>query len=129
MKPEVHWYLIEQLANARADFRPEGNYEFRKHVRSSFSGTLAGFRYLNEITQDEQQDWLHRMLVALGYEVPDPCPLGTATAIYVGDPAKRPQPSTESPTPPRFIRSIPGPDQEFDVHGQGSSPSRSTTSD
>src|ERR1019366_9789200 len=117
MKPEVHWYLVEQLANARADVNPKTNFGFRQHVLIGFSGVLTGFRYLNEITEEEQQDWSKRMLVALRYEVPEPGPPGTATAIYVGDPATRSKPPTESPIPPRFIRSVPCPDQEFDVHG------------
>jgi len=117
MKPQVHHYLVEQLANTRADLRHEGNCEFRKHVRSSFSGTLAGFRYLNEITQDEQQLWSARMLVALGHLAPDPGAPGEATAVSVSDPAGQlPQPE-ESQTPPRIVRSVPGPDREFDVHG------------
>ncbi len=92
------------------------DYEAKQRQLSHFAGVLAGFRYLEVVTHEEQQDWYRRMLVALGYEAPDPAPPGVIRTIYVGDPAKRPPPPQPRSTPV-FIRSQPGPDKEFEVHG------------
>jgi hypothetical protein len=83
---------------------------------SHFAGVLAAFRYVGDLTQEEEHAWYRKMLVALGYELPDPAPPGAARAIYVGDPTKRPL--LQSPEhSPAFLRSHPGPDQEFEVFG------------
>jgi hypothetical protein len=116
VKPQTQWYLVEALADARAGAGGGQDYEAKQRSLIHFSGVLGAFRYLDEITQDEEQTWNRKMLVALGYEPPEPGPPGTATAIYVGDPKKRP-PAPQPQDPPVFIRSIAGPDQEFDVHG------------
>jgi hypothetical protein len=116
VKPEAQWYLVEVLSRARGHRGIRDDYEAKQAQLSHFAGILAGFRYLGAATQDEEQDWYHRMLVALGYELPDPAPPGVSQAIYVGDPAKRP-PLPQPRTVPVFIRSQPGPDQEFEIHG------------
>jgi hypothetical protein len=56
------------------------------------------------------------VLEALGYELPDRASRGVSQSIYVGDPAKRaPRPQPRSV--PVFIRSQPGPNQEFEIRG------------
>lgn len=117
VKPETQWYLVEALANARAEVVREDDYEAKQRLLNHFAGLLAGFRYLSEITQDEEQTWFRKMLIAVGYEPPDPPPPGVSQAIYVGDPKKRPPQSPVPENPAAFVRSIPGPDREFDVHG------------
>ena len=115
MKPEAQWYLVEALGNARARLGIRDDYESKQLGLSHFAGVLAGFRYLDVVTQEEERSWYRKMLVALGYELPDPAPPGFARAIYTGDPEKRPlSPAPE--TTPQFVRSVPGPDQEFEVH-------------
>lgn len=116
MKPEFQWYLVEALSDARAHLGIRDDYEAKKDQLSRFGGVLAGFRYLGAVTQDEENDWRRRMVVALGYQLPDPAPRGVSQAIYVGDPAKRPPPA-QPPSAPVFIRSQPGLDQEFEIHG------------
>src|SRR5665213_44610 len=49
MKPEVHWYLREQLANAQADIRPEGRCDSlvvseRSRARYRWLRCLSGSR-------------------------------------------------------------------------------------
>jgi hypothetical protein len=78
---------------------------------------LAAFRYVGDVTQDEENEWYRNMLAALGYELPDPPPPGTAQAIYVGDPEKRPAQPPFPSRAPVFDRSQAGPDEEFEVHG------------
>ena len=117
MRDESRWLLVEALADARTEAGIGDDYESRQRRLSHFAGVLAGFRYLGEITQDEERTWFWRMLVALGYEPPEPGTPGSAQAIYTGDPKKRP-PGIESPEAPRrFVRSIPGPAEEFEIHG------------
>ena len=116
MEPEAQWYLVEALASARGLLGIRDDYEAKQAQLSHFAGVLAGFRYLGVLTQDEEQDWYRRMLIALGYELPDPAPRGVSGAIYIGDPAKRP-PRPQLRSAPVFIRSQPGPDQEFEIHG------------
>ena len=92
------------------------DYEAKQNALAHFAGVLAAFRYTGDVTQDEEHAWYRKMLLAMGYELPDPPPPGTAQAIYLGDPAKRPtQPQAESAA--AFLRSRPGPDEEFEVYG------------
>jgi hypothetical protein len=116
VKPEAQWYLVEELSRARGHLGIRDDYESKQRQLSHFAGVLAGFRYLGVVTQEEEQDWYRRMLIALGYEVPDPSPPGVSQSTYVGDPAKRPR-RPEPRSAPAFIRSQPGPDQEFEIHG------------
>jgi hypothetical protein len=108
--------LVEALSRARGLRGIRDDYEAKRAQLSHFAGVLAGFRHLGVITQDEEQDWYRRMLVALGYELPDPAPSGFSQAIYVGDPAKRPPPP-QSRSAPELTRSQLGPEQELDLHG------------
>lgn len=117
VEPETQWYLVEALANARADAGARDDYEAKQRTLSHFAGVLAGFRYLIAVTQEEEQTWYRKMLAALGYELPDPPPPGISQAIYVGDPKKRPAARPESEQAPAFVRSHPGPDQEFELYG------------
>ena len=116
MEAEAQWYLVEALSSARGHLGIRDDYEAKQNQLSHFAGVLAGFRYLGFITQEEEQAWYRKMLVALGYEPPDPAPPGVSRAIYVGDPAKRP-PRPQPQSAPVFIRSRPGPNEEFEVHG------------
>ncbi len=115
VKPETQWYLVEALANARGQLGIRDDCEAKQIQLSHFAGVLAGFRYLEAVTQEEERDWYRRMLVALGYELPDPAPPGVSQAIYVDDPAKR-SPRPQRRSVPVFIRSQPGPDEEFEEH-------------
>jgi hypothetical protein len=116
MKPEAQWFLVEALSRARSRSGIPDSYETKQLQLSHFGGVLAAFRYLDAITQEEQQDWRRRMLVALGYEPPEPATPGVSRAIYVRDAAKRP-PAPEPPPSPLFVRSQPGPDEDFEVYG------------
>jgi len=116
VKPEAQWYLVEALSDARGLRGVRDDYETKQNQLSHFAGVLAAFRYVGDLTQDEEHTWYRKMLVALGYEPPDPAPPGVSQAIYVGDPEKRPAPPPPEHAPV-FVRSHPGPDQEFEVHG------------
>jgi len=116
MKPETQWYLVEALARARGSIGMRDDYESKQRELSHFAGVLAAFRYAGDVSQDEEHDWYRKMLVALGYEAPDPPPPGVSRAIYLGDPENRPTAPPEEITP-TFIRSHPGPDREFEVFG------------
>ena len=117
MKPEAQWYLVETLANARAGLGMRSDYESRFGNLSHFAGVLAGYRYLGVITQDEENAWSRKMLIALGYAPPEPAPPGEARAMYIGDP-KDLHPEVEIvETIPRFVRSVAGPDEEFELYG------------
>jgi hypothetical protein len=89
----------------------------RQKQLSHFAGVVAGFRYLGELTQDEEQAWCRKMLVAVGYEPPEPAGAGVAQFMYLGDPKKRPTERAVPVTPPAFMASHSGPDREFEVHG------------
>jgi hypothetical protein len=117
VKPETQWYLAEALSDARGRLGIRDDYETKQNQLSHFAGVLAAFRYAGDVTQVEEHLWFRKMLVALGYEPPDPVPPGTAQAIYVGDPAKRPATTRQPDTAPEFIRSQPGPEAELDLHG------------
>jgi hypothetical protein len=116
MEPEAQWYLVEALSSSRGRVGILDSYEAKQIELSHFGGVLAAFRYMEAITQEEQHDWYRRMLVALGYEPPEPATPGVSRAIYVGDPAKRPSAPEPGPSP-SFVRSQPGPDEDIDVHG------------
>ena len=114
VKREAQWYLVEALSRARGHRGIRDGYEAKQAQLKHFAGVLAGFRYLGAVTQDEEQDWYSRMLLALGYELL--APPGASRAVYLSDPAKRP-PVPQARNVPEFIRSQPGPDQEFEIHG------------
>ncbi len=67
VEAETQWYLVEALANARAEVGVRDDYEAKQRTLSHFAGVLAGFRYLSAVTQEEEQTWHRKMLVALGY--------------------------------------------------------------
>ena len=128
MQPEVQWCLVEILSSARGQAERLDSYEAKQGELRHFGGVLAAFRYLEAITDEEQQDWFRRMLVALGYESPPPATPGFSRAVYVGDPAKRPS----VPEPRRLHRLCaptlaPTRTSSFTVGDSGLYPSRSTT--
>lgn len=91
--------------------------EHRQGILTGFSGAIGAFRYLGELTEDEERDWRNRMLVALGIDPPEPAPPGVSRAIFVGDPKAQPMMSPEPPPIPQFVCSVVGPDIEVDLHG------------
>jgi hypothetical protein len=112
VRQEVQWYLTEALANARAriDISDAGQ------TLANYSGALGAFRYLNELTQDEERDWRGRMRLALEFTPPAPAAPGTSQAVYVGDPNLRSVPDS-APGLARFVRYVSGPNGEFERHG------------
>lgn len=117
VKAEAQWYLVEQLSMARGFLGIRDDYEAKQNAMAHFAGVLAAFRYVEDLTQEEEHAWYRRMLVAMGYEPPEPPPAGTAQAIYLGDPAKRSVLNTQPDVAPMFIRSQSGPDDEFEIYG------------
>jgi hypothetical protein len=117
VRPEVQWFLVEALSNARGSPRALDDYESKQQELVHFAGVLSAFTYLEELTPEEKQTWADKMLVALGYKVPGQSPDRISRAIYVGDPAKIAARQTPPKSPPVFVRSQPGPDEEFEVHG------------
>jgi hypothetical protein len=102
------WYLIETVANARANLHARKDHEAKQALLSHFGGVLAGFRYLEAITDDDLTTWNRRMSLALGYDLPDPAPPGFSQAIYVGDPAVRQDPPEAYEAPTNLVRTING---------------------
>jgi len=88
----------------------------REATLAAYSGAIGSFRYLGELSEDEEHDWRDRMLVALGITPPEPARQGVSQFIHVGNP----DPGTARTEPPdvsRFVRSVLGPDAEFERHG------------
>jgi hypothetical protein len=112
VRQEVQWYLTEALANARA----RRDISIAGDTLANYSGALGAFRYLNELTEDEERDWRGRMRLALEITPPRPVAPGTSQAIYVGDPDLRPAPGPD-PGPAHFVRNVPGPNAEFERYG------------
>jgi hypothetical protein len=117
VKAEAQWYLVEQLSMARGLLGVRDDYEAKQNALAHFAGVLAAFRYVEDLSQDEEHAWYRRMLVAMGYEPPESPPAGTAQAIYLGDPAKRPVLPSQPDIAPTFVRSQSGPDDEFEIYG------------
>jgi hypothetical protein len=113
VRQEVQWYLAEALANVRA-MKDIPQIEQRSDVvMASFSSGLAALRYVNELTDDEEQDWADRMRLALGITA-------NRIAVRIADDGEPPavMPAEPRNVPfPRFVRSIPGPDAEYDLYG------------
>jgi hypothetical protein len=111
VRQEVQWYLAEQLANARAIKCTR--MENRDRTMASFSGALAALRYVDELTSDEESDWSERMRLALDI---------TANRLVIrrtGMDELRPVPRSlvVNKPYPRFVRSIPGPEAEYECFG------------
>ena len=116
MDEPTRWYLIEALANARADPVAKADYDQRQRIASHFAGALASLRYMGSITQDEQNAWYRKMLLSLGYDLPDPPPPGVASFVYLGDPEKRPDPP-DTTEPTNLLQTIRGSGRSVDFHG------------
>jgi len=116
MEQEIRWYLVEATAQARGDTRHGDDFGLRQQTLVGFGGRLDALVYVGAITNDERNEWNRKMLVALGYEAPDAPPNGTLQAIFVGDPAQVREPLLQPPVP-EFIRSVPGPLEQVEVHG------------
>lgn len=117
MKREVQWYLAEALANARAQVDRPGAGERREVVLASYFAALRAFKYLEALSEDDERDWHNRMLLALGITPPPPAGPGASQAVFIGDPNAAPRASAAPPVLPRFVRSVPGPNAEFEQHG------------
>jgi hypothetical protein len=117
VRREVQWYLAEALANARADRGLPDALARREALVAGFSGSLGALRYVDELTDDEEREWRNRMFEAVGIEPPQPAQPGILRAIFVGDPSRRPSPAPRSGEPARFVRSVAGPDREYDLLG------------
>ena len=116
MEEEIRWYLVEAVADVRGDTRRRHDVERRQQTLAHFGGRLDALVYVGAISHDERNEWFAKMLAAVGYEVPDPPPAGSARAIFVGDPARAQDPMPRSPVP-EFLRSVPGPLEEIERHG------------
>jgi hypothetical protein len=117
VKREVQWYLAEALANARARVdRPDAG-DRREVVLAGYFAALGAFKYLDALSEEEQRDWYNRMLIAVGITPPPPAEPGVIQAVYIGDPNAAPRPAAARPVLPRFMRSVPGPDAEFERYG------------
>ena len=116
MEQEIRWYLVEATAQARGDARHRDDYGQRQQTLAGFGGRLDALVYVGAISDDERNEWHRKMLVALGYELPDPPPPGAMQAIFVGDPRYVPEPVPQPPVPD-FIRSVPGPLEQIELHG------------
>lgn len=117
VKKEVQWYLAEALANARAKVDRPGAGDRREVVLAGYFAALSAFKYLEALSEDEERDWHNRMLIALGITPPPPAGPGLTQAVYIGDPNTAPRPDAAPQILPRFMRSVPGPDAEFEQHG------------
>lgn len=116
MDEPTRWYLIEAVANARADPFAKTGYDHKQRIASHFAGALSTLRYQESITQEEENAWYRRMPLGLGYELPDPPPPGVASAVYLGDPDERPEPPGVS-EPTKLVRTIRGSGRSIDFHG------------
>jgi hypothetical protein len=106
---EIQLYLAELLADARATKgRPRDEM-----TMAGFSGALAALRYIGELSADEESDWQERMRIALDV---------TRNRVVLRV-AREGEPLPATPAPlhirpfPRFVRSIPGPDTEYELYG------------
>jgi hypothetical protein len=117
VKPEVQWYLAEALANTRAQVDRPGAADRREVVLAGYVAALRAFKYLEALSEEEERDWHDRMLIALGITPPPPAGPGVTQAVYTGDPNAAPRPEAAPPVLPRFMRSVPGPNAEFEQHG------------
>ena len=121
MRQEVQWYLAEALAYARGMKGVSRRENQSERILASFSGGLAALRYVGEVTADEENDWRERMRVALGI---------TANRIVVRVAGQDEPPLSVTPAPvrrvryPRFVRSIPGLDTEYELYGGRAADSR-----
>lgn len=112
MHQQVQWYLAEGLAAIRAQRQPDTT-ERRSSALTFFGAKLDALRYVEAISDEERADWHNRLLIALGIDPPPPAEPGTSRAIWTG-PGSPPPPQRFDP--PKFVRSWPGPDREFDFH-------------
>lgn len=115
MRQEIQWYLAERLANARARREGERTSERTEATMAAFSGALGAFRYLGEISEEEQLDWDKRARAAVGLS-PAPTLGGRVTTGVVPPSGVARGPVAAGPVR-RFVRSVLGPDTEFDLHG------------
>jgi hypothetical protein len=118
MDQEIHWYLAERVIGART-FPPQLQRDlvaYRSRAVSTFAATLAAFRYVQAISEDESTQWRNRMLQALGVDPPGPPGSNTGQLIYLGEG----EPPRNEPVPalvPQYPRSVVVPPNETEVCG------------
>jgi hypothetical protein len=100
VRQQLQEYLVKALANARATKCDPRVGQRTEVLLASFSGQLSALRFVDEITAEEVRDSMDRMRVALGI-------------------TRQPDFRRGSPVPANccFMRSIPGPDAEYDLCG------------
>jgi hypothetical protein len=114
MRQQVQWYLAEGLANIRARVdRPGGG----QSDLASFAAKLDALSYVDEITEDERQDWYGRLLAALGIESSMASPGALGTSAQVLRPTGRSAVPSREPRRPAFVRMWLGPDREYALAG------------
>jgi hypothetical protein len=113
VKEQVQAYLAESLAKVRSlkGTRMQADPQV---IVANFTGSVAALRFLGEVTVEEEEDWARRLHVALEIAPKRWESHGTRDAeafSYVGT-------STYDKDPvPRFLRSIPGPNVEYELYG------------
>ncbi len=129
MTPEAQRYLIGRLEILRDQRREFG--AGHEHVRSTVAhvgGALEAFRVSTALTDAEFMDWGRRTGEAAGLILPPPdAPPGLYAGSFTEDPPKPGVPPSPPPvaTPPpvewdlyaRFVRMLPGPDEELVIAG------------
>jgi hypothetical protein len=121
VQAQAQWLLVERLALARAQ-RDQLSDASKRQQLTHFRGVLEGFRYTGAMTPHEESAWSDKMLLALGMKPPDPALPGILQADDVGDTSAphvtaRGRLISTNKTGPRFIRSAPGPNEEFEYRG------------
>ena len=90
----------------------------RESLVAAFGGSLGALRYVDELTDEEESEWFHRMIEAVGIALPTPPQPGVGQAVFVGDTTARTAQLQRLPDePPRFSRSVSGPDREYELCG------------
>ncbi len=117
MRQEVQWYLAEQLVRARARSGLADASDRRYITVASFGSVLDVLRHIGELTEEEQADWSNRMLAAVEIAQSESAGPGLARAIFVGHPKDVERLAGTQGAVPAFVRTIPGPDAEFEFHG------------
>jgi hypothetical protein len=129
MIPDAQRYLVDRLEALRGQRSEYG--AGHEHVRSTLShaaGAIEALRAAKVITDYEFTDWMRRIGEAAGLILPPlDAPRGLYPARFAEDPPKAGAPpvAPPAPTPPpvewdsyaRFIRLLPGPDNELVIAG------------
>jgi hypothetical protein len=120
VEQSTKWYLIEAVSSARISRLHRPDVESRRASFNWFSGALSGLLYVNAIDREEQAIWTDKMLVALGFTPPERREADGRNhfipLIYLGD-GDPPNPPASLGQPSVLLRSVPGPDTDYEFHG------------